>query len=318
MNYNFKEVKEIEKIGKIEREFDFTVVDQLPSGFRCYKDLNHVYVRGLFYAETMALSKVKTDNLKQIISIYRDSIKFRNPDFRLEDLEFADFLLLITIVNIQTVGPKYGWNTGIKCKNMIKNKNIEEIKEKLEFLNDIKEELPKKIKETDDENIINNLNKKISSINDEIEEKNKEIEELILNEGNIIQCNTNITSPITLSDLDFVIEDDDVEVPQEILLGTFRYNLSPLKVSDYILYKEEYFENNDDKLIFNKALFIDSDLDIETKIDIVKYMTPQEADEFNSIIDRFNIKLNMVEKSCNNCGKVHKVKIGLTKLKVYP
>lgn len=110
---------------KSEMQCDYLVLDQLPSDFRSY-DVNEIYVRGLFYGETLALSKyvgnIKKPNFTQLASIYDDVI--RGVDIK--KLELIDFIVLMTISSIWTVDD-FGWSPNIRCANTVENKQCEGI-----------------------------------------------------------------------------------------------------------------------------------------------------------------------------------------------
>ena len=323
MNFNFNKVKEMETIGSISREFEYVVVDQLPSNYRRYPHLGTIYIRGLHYVETVNLSKIGDKaELEQIISIYRDALKFKVDGFKIEDLEFADFLLLMTIINIQTVGPEYGWSSGVICKETIKNKALITMRDDLNYYSKEEMELEKRINEksdmsTEEKVKMSKTLKELHSNNILLKEK---IEEEVIKRGEFINCNTKLNSNIILSDLEFETSDSN-NVPAKIYLGGVPVTLAPITIKDYIIYlknKDEFAENGTPKILYSKSFFIVDDIPSEEKIDTLKYMTPDESKEFNDIIDTYNIKLNVVEKKCQNCNKVYKIKIGLTNLKVYP
>lgn len=108
-------LKEIESI-KSGRLCEYLVVDQLPTKFRSY-DVDQILVRGLFYEESLALSKyignTVTPNYKQLSIIYEDVI--RGVDIL--DLELVDFIILMIISSIWTVDG-FGWDPNIRCSNI--------------------------------------------------------------------------------------------------------------------------------------------------------------------------------------------------------
>lgn len=102
---------------------DYLVLEQLPSDFRSY-DVKEVYVRGLFYGETLALSKyvgnIKKPNFTQLSSIYEDVIS----GIEIKDLELIDFIILMTISSIWTVDD-FGWSPNIRCANTVDKKQCD-------------------------------------------------------------------------------------------------------------------------------------------------------------------------------------------------
>lgn len=120
-----KVVKKQLKSEKSEMQCDYLVLEQLPSDFRSY-DVKEIYVRGLFYGETLALSKyvgnIKKPNFTQLSSIYDDVI--RGVDIK--DLELIDFIILMTISSIWTVDD-FGWSPNIRCANTVDKKQCDGI-----------------------------------------------------------------------------------------------------------------------------------------------------------------------------------------------
>lgn len=94
---------------------DYLVVDQLPTKFRSY-DVDQILVRGLFYEESLALSRyvgsTSKTNYSQLVVIYEDVIK----GIDILDLELVDFIILMIISSIWTVDD-FGWDPNIRCSH---------------------------------------------------------------------------------------------------------------------------------------------------------------------------------------------------------
>lgn len=98
-------------------ERSYLLVDFLPTRFRSYGDIKSVHVRGLFFDESLAISKFASDvNLQdrkgyaQLASIYSDAIS----GIDVKELEVVDFAFLMTLSSIWTVN-KFEWRTDLAC-----------------------------------------------------------------------------------------------------------------------------------------------------------------------------------------------------------
>lgn len=100
---------------------EYLYVENLPTGFRSYPEkMGQLYVRGLFFEESLALSKYignRTEvDYAQIISLYSDCI--RGIDIR--DLEAIDLKVLMIMSSIWTV-KDFGWDPSIPCPQILDN-----------------------------------------------------------------------------------------------------------------------------------------------------------------------------------------------------
>jgi len=108
------------KSEKSGDDSDYMVVATLPSHFRSY-DVNEVMVRGLFYCESLSLSKYvggNTSSFSQLAAIYSDVIR----GIDIYDLEIVDFIILTIISSIWTIDD-FGWKPNIRCANMLDDGN---------------------------------------------------------------------------------------------------------------------------------------------------------------------------------------------------
>lgn len=97
---------------------DYLVISELPTKFRSYGDVRELYIRGLFYEESLALSRYVGSGsaipYAQLASIYSDVIRGVNVN----DLEIVDFTVAMIISSIWTVDD-YGWDPNIRCANTL-------------------------------------------------------------------------------------------------------------------------------------------------------------------------------------------------------
>lgn len=98
---------------KSGRNCQYLVVDQLPSHFRSY-NVDKVFVRGLFFDESLALSQyignMVTPNYTQLKAIYSDVIR----GIEIDELEIVDFIVLVIISSIYTIDD-FGWSPNVRC-----------------------------------------------------------------------------------------------------------------------------------------------------------------------------------------------------------
>lgn len=98
---------------------DYLVVTELPSGFRSYpKEIDKVYIRGIYFDETVSVSRFMEDpqNYEQLIAIYSDVIRFPSSSFTLYDLELCDFMSLIAGSSVLS-SRNHAWATGFNCSD---------------------------------------------------------------------------------------------------------------------------------------------------------------------------------------------------------
>lgn len=99
---------------------DYLIAKHLPSNFRSYGDIKELYVRGLYYTETLSLAKYVDPNttldFAQLAILYKDVIK--GIDIR--DLEPRDFIILMTVSSIWTQRD-HGWIPNVPCSATLKS-----------------------------------------------------------------------------------------------------------------------------------------------------------------------------------------------------
>lgn len=105
--------------AKSGQQCDYLVVDELPTNFRSY-DTKEVFVRGLYYEESVALAKyigyTNHPPISQLVSIYSDAIR----GVELNKLELVDFIVLMIISSIYTT-EDFGWDPNIQCSHFLPN-----------------------------------------------------------------------------------------------------------------------------------------------------------------------------------------------------
>jgi len=311
------------KLGTIEKEIEYQKVEETPSMFRSYGSNKAFYVRGLFFDEVRELSKFNNDySIAEGVKVFRNAIKFEDPNMTIEDMEISDFVLATTISNLYT-NPEHSWSPNFRCDNIIDNpkitKNEKMIKNKQIILENINMTLPN----FKDENL-KKAESDIEKLVKEIGELQKEIDKLKSNPDNLrVKCNTVINSKITLADLAFRVEDSNVEVPIYFNLEGVELELAPLTIRDYI-FLEKNLERLQDELNTSdetivKALYIkNEDMILQQKIDVIKYSMPSEVLKLDEQIVRFDIDLENIILTCPNCKKEYVIDIDIVDLKVYP
>lgn len=311
------------KLGTIEKEIEFQKIEDTPSMFRSYKNNKAFYVRGLFFDEVRELSKFENDySIAEGVKVFRNAIKFEDPNMTIEDMEISDFVLATTISNLYT-NPEHSWTPRFKCDNIIDNpkitKNEKMIKNKQIILENINMTLPN-LKGED----FKRAEEDIDKIVKEIEALKNEIDEIKSNPDNLkVKCDTIINTDITLSDLAFRVEDSSVPVPIYFNLEGVELELAPLTIRDYI-FLEKNLEKLQDELNTSdetivKALYIkNNDMTLQQKIDSIKYSIPSEVLKLDEQISRFDIDLENIIIKCPNCKKEYVIDIDIDDLKVYP
>lgn len=97
---------------KSNKLHNYLIIETLPSEFRSYQE-KKIFVRGLFFNEMLAISKLTSFSLDQLLLIFDDVIQ----GIPLKDLEPLDFFTLITISSLHTVKDIGGWNYKGICDN---------------------------------------------------------------------------------------------------------------------------------------------------------------------------------------------------------
>jgi len=318
---NIESIEKSINIGKIKKNILYKKISGTPTMYRSYPNISAIYVRGLYYGEVAEIAKLNSEySLEEAVDIYRDAIYFEGDDnFKIEDLELADFVILSSVSNILTT-ENFAWHTNFNCTGFkdnpeiqqIKN-DIEEIKSKLQIIEDVIPELTDK----DLEKALEDKKKNYEEL-DELEKKLKNFDG-----PEKVPCNFLIQAPITIEDLAFEIEDENVEVPLYILLEGNEIKLEPLKVKDYIFIDDELDNlidqfNVNEEVIFLALHIKNEEFSLEDKINIIKYSSPSEIENLKESIERFNVNIKDVEVKCPICGKKYIIEIELQKLKVYP
>jgi hypothetical protein len=103
--------------GKSGLSAKYIVITELPTYFRQY-DFDKVFVRGLYFEEAKALSKLvdaygKEIPLNKLALLYEDVIRMETGT--LYDLEISDFFALQTISTLNTV-EGFGWIPNQPCR----------------------------------------------------------------------------------------------------------------------------------------------------------------------------------------------------------
>jgi|GEM_PF-7079137 len=318
----YEDIDRVEKFGTIEKSIRYVKVTNTPSMFRSYPQITEVLVRGQFYDEVLAISKITSEyTISQAVDVYRDCIKFNDPDFQLEDLELSDFILLSTISNIQT-NEDFEWKPRIECNNITENPLLKQYRRNIEDLNDslkrIEEAMPTLTEKEQEDSL--KYKKEYKELKKDFEEK---INNIIASGNEITKCDCIIETPIKADNLDFLSDDEMVELPYVIDLDGVAVELNVLKVSDYI-----FFENNHKQLAekFNvshdsikKALYIkNKDFSFEQKLDTIRYSRPQAIKRLDEFAEISEIVLDDLHIPCPQCQKRYTLRINLETLKVYP
>lgn len=94
-----------ELLNKLGINHKYMIMDELPSGFRSYKNVSKIYVRDLMFDELYSLNLYlnKSYSLEQLINSFSDAIKITDKDnnqFDLTNLELVDFHYLMIVSSI--------------------------------------------------------------------------------------------------------------------------------------------------------------------------------------------------------------------------
>ena len=301
--------KELRKSNKSERDYKYLVIDQLPSGFRNY-DVDVVFVRGLLWEESIAISKFigeNNSNFKQLVNIYKDIIQ----GIDIEDLEIPDFIVLLTISTIYTL-KDFGWVPNVRCSHIVKNPEIKKIENKIK-------ENYKKINDLENKNEDQDQDQKNNKIKElKLKIKNLENElELLPDE---VQCNGIIKDKITLDDLEFV-ESKIKKLPIPIYINEKEFLIGPLTVKDQIMIEDYKVKNKVDEIeetILNYAVLIKNDIDLKEKINLLKYCEVSDIKQISQIENDLYIDIKPVKKKCPKCGKINNIEITLDQIRAFP
>ena len=278
---------------------DYFEIRELPSHFRFYKD-KRVYIRGLTLREVEALAKYSSeDSFKHLIDIYKDSIKLENHS--IYDLEMIDFFVLASLVSVSTIS-EFSWTvSGIKCPNVIKNPEIQEIERKIQ-------ELEEKEPQSKDE-----IDKIIKEIQ-ELEKKKAELPKETI-------CNNEFSAKINVGQLDF--EYPQTTDIQAIQLKDETIQLYPITVKkqiefeDFITINKIKKDSVDYRLAHYSAHF-DNSKTLQEWIDILDKLPLTTILKIKEKIDLYYIQYKPVQARCPKCFNVNKVYFYLDKIKVYP
>ena len=307
------EYKEVQLLDEISEEtLDYIEINDLPSHYRCYNKQFPIYIRGLNLLESEGISKLLEDasdifgELPFLLRIYKNAIKC---DYKLEDLEIYDFLVLTIFSSTLTV-KNFGWTPNINCENIIPNDEGKKIEKEIE-------EITERLSDPElSDNEISKLEEKIK----ELYEKKKEIPETKY-------CNYLLNDTINLFNLEF---DEDVYTDFNIKIDG--KNIKPLLVKDIINIKNfyekeyEYIEKLkslpyvDDKLIEKYlvlACFFEGDIKDNLKYLITK-IKKEELEKLIELEMKAKIKISPVQIQCPKCGHITKIKVDLFQIKAYP
>jgi len=282
---------------KSGRSHKYLVINELPSGFRGYK-IDTLYVRGLFFEESEALSKYVGNHkpsYKQLVTLYRDVIQ----GIELEDLELPDFILLMIISSIWTV-KGFGWIPNLACIHDVPNKHKATLQVNIEKLYE-----DMTVPECD-----------IVKLSEEV----KKIEAELEFTPDTVKCDGILNTPIVLDDLE--IKDSSIKkTPIPIKIEDKDYGVSGLTVGNTIEI-EDFMElyPNENKLYVTYASLLSSvdNLSLDERLKIIKYSATPDIQNLKKLDEDLFIKVEPVIKHCPKCHNLLKIYIGLTKLKAYP
>ncbi len=268
---------------------EYLLIDMLPSGFRSY-DQKEIYVRGLYFEESLALSKYvgkipeKEVNYSQIVSIYSDCIK----GISITDLEPIDLKVLIIISSIWTVD-NFGWTPNVSCpQEKVPNQEYIDLKKKIEESQDIPAEDLAKLQDT------------------------------LLEMEEYIPCDGTINELITLEDFDFD-EPNIKDLPINLKIKNVDYEIGPLTVGDKIS-KEIYIKENPDidPIIVDYAVLIKNrDMSLDDKIKVIRY-GDRSVYKLSDIDSDLLINTAPIDKPCSKCKMTSKLFIGLNEVRGFP
>jgi hypothetical protein len=309
---NFKNLeKRPYKIGNIEKEILYDILEDLPSGKRSYPDIGKVYIRGLFYGEVLELSRITSDSLEDSIKIYKDAIKFENEKYKLEDLELVDYILVTAISNIMTT-KDFNWYPDFICSNIIRNPKITQLENQKEEFETVLKELKELLQKEEDEVEKEKIEKDIKKISEELKKIKDKIENF--DEDEYVPCNTPVTTPINLDSFEIEIKDPNIIFPVYYKMGEVELELKALSVQDQIELEKV---NNLNEDIATLAKHI-KNMPFEDAYKFLKISMPYEIEDLKNYIDRFDISLKPILTRCPRCGKEYELLIDLKDIKVLP
>jgi hypothetical protein len=303
--------KKVEKIGNIEKEIMYNILEDLPSNKRSYPDIGKIYVRGLFFGEVTELSRINEDSLQDTLKVYRDAIKFENSNYKLEDLELVDYILLTSIVNIMTT-PDFKWYLDFKCSNLIRNPKLTQLEIEKEGIEATIEDLEEKYSKEEDETIKEKIQKDLNLLKEELAKIVEKIENF--NGEEIVECGANVSTPITIEDFEIEIIDPSIIFPVYYNFSGQELELKALNIQDEIEL-DEYTELNPDIAYLAKHI---KNMDFNDAYNLLKMSMPWEVEELEKYIERFNIELKPFLAKCPRCGKEYDLYIDLKDIKVLP
>ena len=294
-------------IGPIIKKIKYNEIEELPSEKRLYSDIGKIYVRGFFYNEVLEISKNIDDSLKASIRFFKDAIQFENTNYSLEDLELVDYIFLTSIVNILT-NEDLKWYPEFTCSNIIKNpklkkieNDIEDIEAKIEILKEaLKKETPEQKKLIKED--ISNYKKLLKTLDDKLKNFSEDKE---------VICKASVMTPITMDDLEFIYENENIMIPSYVKISDIELEISPLTVKDYI----EIEDIEDDLTILAKYI---KNFTLNDAVEILKYSMSYEVEKISEIINQMEIKLKPIKTRCQRCGAEYELDIQLTDIKVLP
>lgn len=273
--------------------YNYYVVEELPTNFRSYYNVDKVYVRGLFYEESLALSKymvslrkgVKENfisSLSTLVTVYSDVIK----GIAIEDLEVSDFLALLSVSTIWT-SPDFTWIPNSPCTKYVENPLITSIKEQIKL-------------DPESENL-------------------SDLKLAILNLDQKVPCDGTVDQPVTLDDLEF--KDPIMCAALDLPLGpdNKEHQVTPITVGDLLEASKFQRENPDiDAGIVQFASMISTQIPIEEKVRLIRTSTPAQIKDLAKLESDFFIKIEPLDLKCSSCGQTNKVNLGLDMLQAYP
>jgi len=311
MNFNNLEKRKV-KVGSIEKEIMYDVLKDLPSGKRSYPDLGNVYVRGFSYGEILEISKINDEYLEDTLRIYREVIKFENPNYELEDLELVDYILLTSIVNIMT-SKDFKWYPNFTCSNIVKNPNKIKLEMSINEFETLIKDLNHKLK-TD---ISDDEKEEIKSDLEKFKQRLKELKNDLENfdEDEYVECGAIVNTPISLDNFEVVINDPNIVIPVYYKFSGVELELKPLTVRDYI--DLEKLPEKYNKEIAELAKYI-RNFNFNESYELIKTAMPWEIDELLNYIERLKVKLKPIKTRCFKCGAEYDLEVDLKDIKVLP
>jgi len=273
--------------NRIENREDYIVITELPSHFRYY-NTDKVLIRGLYLGEVEALSKFVDGNLleelEQICNIYKEAIK----EIDIYDLEFTDFLTILSLIGLLTSEEFDGGEFTVNCINLVPNYKKEEILKKID-------ELEQKAQNAQ-------TKEEIDKYSTEAEKLYNELIEL----PQFVECGTEIRKTINIDDFEF-------EEPYKEFKEIEGFKLKPLLVKD-VIEIEKHKDKNKDILILSGHIEGNL-LENYEKLSKLKMSTAKKIIEE---VDRLSINVKPIIFKCPRCGFENKLYITLNDIKVLP